>query len=392
MHEYPVITQTFVENEACALEDLGHPVVRYALHPTDGFASNWPSTMTAKSALSDIRSQMALVKMVGCAIARSRAIMRILFAERPRPSDFSRQLFALGHAISMSSQLRQIGVGSFHLHAHFLGRCLDVVTFAEILLEGTVSTSATGHAADARNSASPNRFRIQVQRLSQVICASESVARVLESTTERKASAVIHCGITPRGPAAEERIPSRRLKLLTVARLVEKKGIFDCLSAAEILHSQGVDFEWRFIGTGSLLQPLQAQSQALTEDGRVEWMGIQPPEVVHQQLQQWADVFVLPSKASPNGDVDGIPVALMEAMTSGVAVISSDISGIPELIRHGKTGLLIDPGNVTELVAAIEAMLNPSLRNELTSSAKTYVDREFNQRTEALKLSKVILA
>jgi len=172
--------------------------------------------------------------------------------------------------------------------------------------------------------------------------------------------------------------------------LVEKKGLFDCISAARILEENGIDFIWRIIGDGPLRSALELDSRPLVSTGTIEWLGAQPSSSVHQNLNEWADVFVLPSKVSSNGDVDGIPVALMEAMTHGVAVISSNLSGIPELVSHEKTGLLIDPGNVEELCSAIARMKDDAFRSTMSHHAKLFVDVEFNQAREAQKLSSLI--
>lgn len=391
VHEYPIKTQTFVENEALAVEKLGHQISRYALHPGPGLTPGWPAVITARSAIADWRGLVTWVTTAGRAANRYRRISAILVADRFSPRDFARQVFALGHAISLVSHLRRQGEENVHLHAHFLGRCLDVVTYAAIILSPSATTSATGHAADARNVTTPRRFRKQVRRLDAVFCASKSVARVLEDTTERQATAIIHCGITPKPESMGSRPPATSIRILTVARLVEKKGIFDCLSAARALHRQGTHFEWRFIGDGPLFEDLKRESKDLSDKGKIIWMGAQPPKVVHLQLESWADIFVLPSKQSSDGDVDGIPVALMEAMTSEVAVVSSQISGIPELIADAKTGLLIEPGNVEQLVLAIKSLQEKEFRSTISEAAKRFVDVEFNQDIEASKIAKVMI-
>ncbi|CAH0267207.1 GDP-mannose-dependent alpha-(1-6)-phosphatidylinositol monomannoside mannosyltransferase [Arthrobacter sp. Bi83] len=371
------------------MESIGHRVTRYALHPGTGFSASWPSALSAKSAVKDFRGILSLLGTLGTVLLKLRSIAVVLFAGARNATDISRQMYALAHAISLSSQLRARKEGDIHLHAHFLGRPLDVLTYARILLGSRVSTSATGHAADARNLVAPRRFQMQVQALHEVVCASKSVARLLEESTQRPASAVVHCGIRPaRGEGS--RGSDSKLHLLTVARLVEKKGLFDCVSAARILEENGVDFIWRIIGDGPLRSALELDSRPLVSTGAIEWLGAQPSSTVHQNLNKWADVFVLPSKVSSNGDVDGIPVALMEAMTHGVAVISSNLSGIPELVSHEKTGLLIDPGNVEELCSAIARMKDDAFRSIMSHHAKLFVDLEFNQVREAQKLSSLI--
>lgn len=392
VHEFPVTSQTFVENEALALEELGYSVLRYPIHHNEKLAGGGAFVLTAKDVFTTMGGLLALISVLCRGISRLPEILRVLAAERPRWRDYAGQIFALTHAISLSSQLHRRNQRNVHLHGHFLGRCLDVVSYARILLGSETTTSATAHAADASNPRTPNRFRLQVNKLNHVFCASESVAKVLAQATGRDASAVIHCGITPQPSSSRRGSGSTRLRLLTVARQVEKKGLDDCLAAAIELKNLSVDFEWRFIGDGPMSGWLRDQSRSLTDQGLVTWMGAQPSSVVYDQLTNWADAFVLPCRLSSSGDVDGIPVALMEAMTSSVAVISSRISGIPELISHNESGVLITPGNVPELVAGIVSLTDVAFRNHLVHAGKKFVDRNFNQLHEARKLGQYFLS
>lgn len=396
VHEFPVATQTFVENEARALDELGHPVLRYAIHHKKVNEPLSPFIMQPLDAVTSFHGIRAVARVLLTCLRKYRSIGRILFSEKFNFRDFVGQVFALIHAVGLTSQLYRRGFNSVHFHGHFLGRCLDVVSYARVLFGATASSSATAHAADANNRRTPSRFRLQVHDLTHVFCASKSVADVLQQSSDRRASAIVHCGITPQradsSADASAVAEPRLLKLLTVARLVEKKGLSDCLAAAEQLQMQGIEFEWRFIGDGPLGKSLQDDSRRLVDQGHVSWMGAQPSRVVYEHLTSWADAFILPCKLSSDGDVDGIPVALMEAMTSKVAVVSSRISGIPELISHNRTGLLITPGDVPGLVASIASLRDFDFRDRLVNAAKSFVDSEFNQVVEARKIRDLILS
>ena len=100
------------------------------------------------------------------------------------------------------------------------------------------------------------------------------------------------------------------------------------------------------------------------------------------------DIFVLPCKKDSNGDMDGIPVVLMEAMLSGVPVTSTELSGIPELVRNKETGLLVQPDNVKELADAISCMIDDTeLRDKMSINAISQVKKEFSLKGNAEKLN-----
>jgi glycosyltransferase involved in cell wall biosynthesis len=118
----------------------------------------------------------------------------------------------------------------------------------------------------------------------------------------------------------------------------------------------------------------------------VEMPGSRPGEQVRSLLAS-AGLFVLPSRVTEAGDRDGIPVALMEAMASGVPSVSTQVSGIPELIRHGKNGLLVpadDPGALSRAIERV--MADPAKASEMAVQARATVESDFDVSREAAKL------
>jgi glycosyltransferase involved in cell wall biosynthesis len=164
--------------------------------------------------------------------------------------------------------------------------------------------------------------------------------------------------------------------ILAVGRAVEKKGFDDLLAALAALPD---DLHWRLIhfGGGEKRQALADQAQAAGLDGRIEWRGAQPQDVVLAAYRN-ADLFVLPSRIAGDGDRDGLPNVLMEAMSQGLCVISTRVSGIPELIDDGDTGRLIDGGDCPALADILaELIADPAQRERLGQAGDVRVRRDF---------------
>ena len=139
------------------------------------------------------------------------------------------------------------------------------------------------------------------------------------------------------------------LRLLVVARLVEKKGIEDAIRAVAQLPGA---YEFIVAGDGPLRQSLEELAAALAPNGQIRFVGAQTRHEVLRLIQS-SDIFVSPNRTAVDGDIEGIPVAIMEAMASALPVVSTRHSAIPELVEHGVSGWLVDEGDVTALAERI---------------------------------------
>ncbi|MDB5799945.1 MAG: colanic acid biosynthesis glycosyltransferase WcaL [Rhodocyclales bacterium] len=169
---------------------------------------------------------------------------------------------------------------------------------------------------------------------------------------------------------------SSPLRVLSVARLTEKKGIEYGIRALP-----GCSAEYTIIGSGELLDALQELARTLGVDERVHFLGEQSHETVFEHLQQ-SDIFLLPSITASSGDMEGIPVALMEAMASGILTVSTRHSGIPELIEDGVTGFLVEERDASGISGVLNTLA--SARHDLASlrvMARSHVEKHFNART-----------
>src|SRR5690606_26356994 len=147
---------------------------------------------------------------------------------------------------------------------------------------------------------------------------------------------------------------------------------------------------WRLthIGGGPLSRALKEQARALGLESRITWRGAQPQDQVLAAYRA-ADLFVLPCRIGGDGDRDGLPNVLMEAQSQGLAVVSTPISGVPELIEDGRTGLLVPPQDPAALAAALARLIgDPKLRAELGAAGQAKVRRDFDMQAGVAELAR----
>lgn len=196
---------------------------------------------------------------------------------------------------------------------------------------------------------------------------------------------VVHCGVdlaqVPWRPDGR-----KAGSILAVGRLHPVKGFDTLIDALALLHQRGTDFSCRIVGAGQLEGALRERTRRMGVSGRIEFTGAQPQDVVRRWMDE-ATVFTLPSQVADDGDRDGIPVVLMEAMASGCAVLSTRVSGIPELIDDGVDGLLVEPRDPVALADALQRLLrDDGLRRRLSTRARQCIEKRFDARKEAGRL------
>jgi glycosyltransferase involved in cell wall biosynthesis len=243
--------------------------------------------------------------------------------------------------------------------------------------------SFTGHANDIfqRRALLAKKLR----RAAFVACISQWHREFYESidATDAEKYRVIRCGVdwTPRGDSDSPSGAIARanvFRLLTVCRLVEKKGVDTLLRAMAICRRSGLDCRLTVAGDGPDRDRLKKISLEAGVDGSVQWLGAVDNERVRRLLGA-CDAFVLACRNDSSGDRDGIPVVLMEAMACGVPAVSGDLPAIRELISDGQTGLLA-PGDDAEALAERLRRLavDGELRRRLAEAGRQRVEQEFS--------------
>jgi glycosyltransferase involved in cell wall biosynthesis len=175
--------------------------------------------------------------------------------------------------------------------------------------------------------------------------------------------------------------------VLSVGRLVQKKGFPDLLEALAVLKGRAVGFRALVIGEGPQRTALEQQVKRLGLDDLVTLPGAVSQETLVAIYKQ-ADVFALPCRVLDDGDRDGLPNVLLEAMATGLPVVSTPISGIPEVIHNGEDGLLVGERDVAALAGALELLLGDAeLRRRLGENARRTIETEMSADAMALQLA-----
>ncbi len=194
-------------------------------------------------------------------------------------------------------------------------------------------------------------------------------------------------------PYAPRRTDEETTRLLTAARFIEKKGLFDLLDAAEDLLCRGKRISLTIIGHGPLQKKIEARAGSGRLAGRVEVLttGINSPFYPRfQQLLESHHLFVLPARPAADGDEDGLPVVLQNAMARGLPCVSTDLGAIPRLVIDGRTGLLVPPADPASLADALDGLVGDRERwNVLGREGAGRVREKFSLEGQAVKLEKI---
>ncbi|WP_372521471.1 glycosyltransferase family 4 protein [Sulfuricaulis sp.] len=264
-----------------------------------------------------------------------------------------------------------------HLHVHFAHVSTQIAMYASAL--SGIPFTVMAHANDIFERGM--LLSRKAERALKMLTISEYNRSYLERMgVAADKLAVVRCGVSlvmrPTAPDFERR---DRYRIGTLGRLVEKKGMDVLIRAVAELRDRPYRIELSIAGDGPLRNELEALVRSLDLTDTVHFEG----SIAHSQVTDWMrslDAFVLACRKDVRGDMDGIPVVLMEAMSQSVPVISTRLSGIPELVLHEETGLLADPGYHLSLAAQIDRLLESAeLRSDLAGRALNHVRREFSQ-------------
>ncbi|HYN63399.1 MAG TPA: glycosyltransferase family 4 protein, partial [Candidatus Limnocylindrales bacterium] len=276
--------------------------------------------------------------------------------------------------------------GGHHLHAHFAAR--GAVGANVMSRAWGVPYSMTVHAYDLFL---PNpRLPALTLGAALVVAISEydrqELLRLVPAADPERIT-VIHAGVPVdelrAGGPGPQRPARERPLVVSVGRLVPKKGMDVLVRAVALLARDGIPVSCEIIGDGGERPRLEALIRKLGVEALVTLRGELLPAEARFRIAE-ADLFALACVRAPNGDMDGIPVALMEGMAVGTPVVSTRLSGIPELVTDDENGLLVEPGDPTYLAAAIRRLLDdrPFAHGLAVSAARTIADR-FDQDANA---------
>jgi glycosyltransferase involved in cell wall biosynthesis len=304
---------------------------------------------------------------------------------RRRPGVLARALVTVPMAASHARRLRADGTA--HLHAHF-ANYPALAAWIVNRLTG-IPYSFTAHAHDlyvyedglARKVAGA-RFAVAISEFNRDL--------LLRAGAGPTPVEVVHCGVDPAAYAYRDRSPGAApARLLCVAGLREYKGHRYLLAALAGGDGVSSSARLRLVGDGPLRGELEAAADALGVADRVDFLGALAEGEVARELDE-ASLFVLPSIVGRDGNTEGIPVALMEALAIGVPTVATRVSGVPELVRDGETGRLAEPGDAASLREAIDGLLaDPEGAARMADAGRRLVESEFDVERSAGRLAEL---
>jgi colanic acid/amylovoran biosynthesis glycosyltransferase len=392
----PVASQPFVVNEMVEVQAAGHELVVLPLYRDDQSGvrhGTYDQLHPVAIVLPELFSVRIAAYALGTVLRHPLRTLGVLArahgAAGTNPWAHLRVLAILPKALAAAWILPRLGVD--RLHAHFASNTAECAAVAGVV--ASLPYSFTAHAYDIYLRTPRHRndtLSWKVRAAALVVGISDYGAQRLRAflaPPERGRVHTVHVGIPMHlfrpSPAAPD---DGTVRLLCVARYCEKKGIDTLIDACGVLRERGVPFTLRVFGDGPLRPDFAAQIERLGLRDRVALGGPIPQEQVAAEMRA-CHAFVMPCREEPNGDMDGIPTVFMEAMASGRPVISSALSGIPELVQDGVTGLVVPPDDPAALADAITRLAaDAHLRVRLAAAGRTLVERQHDQARNARRL------
>jgi glycosyltransferase involved in cell wall biosynthesis len=413
---YGRTSETFITNEISLLGQLGIRLRLFSLKRISGQQEH--ASLRAISAPLDYLPLLDDLQEQPFFLWASRNIPRFisthlrLFGRCPRA-----YVRVLGEALMMGWRYRSVKDGKYkktyfkeflqagyiakhlsedssvtHIHAHF---CHGATTVAMLAARLTgLPFSFTAHAKDVYLEELNPRdlLSLKIDRAAFVVTctsANRQYLRKFEKHTPSKIRTIYHgLDLSLFQPRREQAVSPHRI--LSVGRLVEKKGFLTLVEACSLLRERRVSFECLIVGGADSFQPVvEERIRRLELSSYISIRSAVTQEEL-RDIYESSSVFVLACQVLENGDRDGIPNVLAEAMAMQLPVVSTDISGIPELVRSGENGLLVPPSAPAELAAALQLLLEDApLRQRLGVNARRTITEVFDSSENIRQLAEL---
>ena len=384
---YPAISHTFILREIQGLRALGHSIVTASINAPDR------STEAMEAYERKEAENTFFVKAQGWSGALG--AMLYWFATSP-PQLFSMLRMGLGlgkgghwfygmayalEACLVARWMQQQGARQLHVHFGNAGATVGVL----VKQLNSCHLSYTIHGPDEFDDVPGQHLPLKIEHANDVVCISQFAKGQLMRISQPEHWAklqVCRLGVDPAQFSYAARVVgAATVKLLCVGRLSSAKAQILLVQACAGLRDEGLDFSLTMVGDGPDRARIEQAIASLNLGDRIHLTGALNQAAVRVHFEG-ADIFVLPSLA------EGIPVVLMEAMSSGVPCISTPVNGIPELIQHERTGLLATPGDVDSLTTQLRRLIQePALRQSLAEAAHAKVLADFDLNRNVAQLS-----
>lgn len=381
---YPRISETFISTEILGLEQMGFKIRIISMrHPREPFVHDHIKQIRARVDYLPAALPGHLARLVRhnlqLAMTRPRFYAKALGLALKRWTR-SGKIATFKHLLQAGFMVNSLVPGDrpLHFHAHFAHSPTSVALFAGIL--SGMPFSFFAHAKDIYTQ-NPAQLKEKLALAAfTVTCTRYNLARLKTLCPGARLHCVYH-GINQDffKPCKKTR-PDPCFQILTVARHVPKKGLDLVIRAMAQLKDKGLSFHLNMIGQGELTGELAELIKSLELNDHVRLLGTLAHEQVISHYAR-ADLFMLGCRIAPNMDRDGIPNVLAEAMAMGVPVVVPGVSGIPELVVHEKSGILVPPEDPRALALAAErVMKDPTLREQLIQGGRKKVRECFDRK------------
>jgi colanic acid/amylovoran biosynthesis glycosyltransferase len=383
---FPSFGQTFCYREVAELgrQDLTPPIFSIR-NPKNEPPQDWDPRIVER--VHYLPEEKELLEDVRRASKKRNLAPEILAAldQWGRRTDFLR----LHQAVYVGLRLQEMGIP--HVHAHFAGMAARTGFWINSFFP--ITFSFTAHANDIF---APRNFEIGLDKLvgaaRTIVTETDFAARFLRERFPSCADRIrrVYNGLNL---AEFERagFSSTPPLIVAIGRMIAKKGFADLICACGLLGQRGTSYRCEIIGEGPLKEELRDQVHELNLQSRVTFSGAQPQHEIRRRLAA-ANVFVLPSIVDPEGGSDNLPTVIMEAMATGLPVVSTNIGGISEMVVDNETGFLVQPGDAIALADRIEKAINDrSLAQRLARAGYDRAQELFSSEKNARELCALLL-
>lgn len=387
---YPRYSETFIVNEIISHEKAGLDIVIFSLLPT------------VDTHFQDIIGQVKspLIYLKSDQIKGFDFWTALLNARKFIPDIFSKLELVIGEegkddiqniyqGLQLATLVRYYGID--HLHAHFGTSATTVARIASIF--SGIPYTFTAHARDIyHNDVDNNKLKQKIRDSSKVITIGNYNLKYLKRLYPELGHKItlIYNGLNLECfPDSNNQDIKTENKIITVGRLIEKKGFHILIDSCSILETKKIPFQCQIIGSGTLKDQLQSQINNHGLKEKVLLTGSLPRNKMFEIIQE-ATVFVAPSVLGSDGDRDGLPTTLLEAMALGTPCISTKVTGIPEIVHDNVTGILVEEKDPISLADAVERILvDPALRMRFSKKAKGLIELNFDIKKNSEKIREV---
>ncbi len=344
---FPKLSETFILSELLALEALGWPVTIFTLAPpTDSVVHPDVAKVRANVVQLDLRDPLR----------------------------------------HLADQVRHRGI--VHIHAHFAGEPAAIARKAA--RRAGVGYSISAHAKDIYLT-DPALLRENLTSAKFVATCTSHNAQYLRKAAPGVPVAKLYHGIDcnrlhPGNPTERTAVPL----ILSVGRLRTKKGLDVLIDACAQLRDRGLAFACEIVGYGPEEANLRRQIGRLGLQDRIAITGKLGHDAVLDRMRA-ASVFALPCRIDPDGDRDGIPNVILEAMAMGLPVVSTPVSGVPEIVTHGLTGWLVPPEDPAALADCLAGLLGREPDGEVIAKARAAVRSRFGEGRDIAMLDRLLI-